>query len=80
MTRFQVGRPAPLVASENVRRAARENTAGGMKLFASWSSSAGSARWRSFISPSASCVSRSRSTGSASLVNSGALMSMMRLP
>ena len=44
ITRFHVGRPAWLVASEKVSRAARENTAGGMKWLASWSSWAGSAR------------------------------------
>ena len=51
-----------------------------MKWFASWSSSAGSARWRSFITRSASWVRSRRSTGSATFVNSGALISMIRLP
>ena len=51
-----------------------------MKWFTSWSSSAGSARWRSFITRRASCVRSRRSTGSATFVNSGALISMIRLP
>ena len=51
-----------------------------MKWFASWSRSAGSARWRCFMSPIASCVSVRRSTGSSTFVKSGALISMIRLP
>ena len=61
-------------------RAARAKTAGGMKLLASESSSAGSARWRSFISANASCVAFSRCTGSSMSVYSGAAISRIRLP
>ena len=68
------------MAIPNVSRAARENTAGGMKWLASVSSDAGSAAWRSFMSPSDSCVCASRATGSATSVCSGAAMSMIRLP
>ena len=54
MTRFQIG--VRVAASENVTRAARANTAGGMNWVASWSSCAGSALCRSLALRSASCV------------------------
>jgi hypothetical protein len=56
-----------LALSEKVSRAARENSAGGMNWLASLSSSAGNARWRSFIPASAAWVSRSRVSGSSML-------------
>ena len=79
LPRFPWGPPTD-VASVNVARAARENTAGGTKWLASWSSSAGSALWRSFMSPIASCVASTRSTGSSMFVYSGALISMILFP
>ena len=80
MTQFHTGRPGRLVAMPNVSRAAREKTAGGMKWLASASRLAGSARWRSFMSPSASWVRAGAATGSATFVISGAAMSMILLP
>ena len=51
-----------------------------MKLLASWSSDAGNAWSRSFISASDSCVARRRSTGSAISVCSSTPIRRMRLP
>src|SRR5437016_3458614 len=58
MTRFQTG--VRVAASENVTWAARANTAGGMNCVASWSSSAGSALWRSLAARSARSSTRGR--------------------
>jgi len=78
MTRFTGGRVRPITSI--VVRAASEATAGGMKLVASVSRFAGTARWRVLAPRSSSCVRFSRRLGSASLVGIGTIIIETRLP
>src|SRR3954452_291539 len=78
MTRLIGGRVGPRMSI--VVRAARAITAGGMKLVASVSRSAGRARWRSLELRRYSCARSSRLRGSATLVGIGTIMVETRLP